>query len=221
MAVIRHPAFSPIPLYVRDFLIVTWDQVIKRLTVIEAEVRYAVRHEYALTAVDVIARRCRLSFLNAQTALDALPRIIDIMSEELHWSAARKRKEVVDARSFLQSMGLPPSAEHFVPQEPAGMLERVGGLFERGKGRSRLLTTPAYSRAQFEPGQVDELRRAFTGRLEQGVLRLAREDVLPLVRALPGYESVRQKDFEYVLEETGFARQRDVDFDEFVEVREL
>jgi len=47
---------------------------------IEAEVRYAVRHEYAQTPVDVISRRLRLSFLNAQAALDSLPRIIEIMS---------------------------------------------------------------------------------------------------------------------------------------------
>jgi glycerol-3-phosphate dehydrogenase len=52
--------------------------------VIEAEVRYAVRHEYALTATDVIARRIRLSFLNAQAAAEALPRIVDIMAKELN-----------------------------------------------------------------------------------------------------------------------------------------
>lgn len=33
---------------------------------IEAEVRYAVEHEYAIKATDVLARRTRLTFLNAQ-----------------------------------------------------------------------------------------------------------------------------------------------------------
>ncbi|KAJ3031443.1 mitochondrial glycerol-3-phosphate dehydrogenase, partial [Rhizophlyctis rosea] len=71
---------------------------------IEAEVRYACRREYACTAVDVIARRTRLAFLNADTTLDALPRIIDIMATELDWSSARKKHELETATIFLQSM---------------------------------------------------------------------------------------------------------------------
>lgn len=61
--------------------------------------RYAVRHEYAQTAVDVIARRTRLSFLNAQAALEALPRVIDIMAGELKWDSRRKEVEWKDCKS--------------------------------------------------------------------------------------------------------------------------
>ncbi|KAF2771282.1 DAO-domain-containing protein [Teratosphaeria nubilosa] len=74
---------------------------------VDGEVRYAVRHEYAQTAVDVIARRTRLSFLNAQAALEALPQVIDLMGEELRWSKQRKDTEWKDSISFLGSMGLP------------------------------------------------------------------------------------------------------------------
>lgn len=74
---------------------------------VDGEVRYAVRHEYAQSAVDVIARRTRLAFLNAQAALEALPRVIDLMGEELKWTKARKAAEWKDAVSFLASMGLP------------------------------------------------------------------------------------------------------------------
>jgi glycerol-3-phosphate dehydrogenase len=74
---------------------------------VDGEVRYAVRHEYAQTAVDVVARRTRLAFLNAQAALEALPRIIDLMGEELGWSKARKAVEWTNAVHFLGSMGLP------------------------------------------------------------------------------------------------------------------
>lgn len=74
---------------------------------IDGEVRYAVRHEYAQTAVDVVARRMRLAFLNAQAALEALPQIIDLMGDELHWSNARKDKEWENGKQFLASMGLP------------------------------------------------------------------------------------------------------------------
>jgi hypothetical protein len=74
---------------------------------IEAECRYAVRHEYALNAVDFIARRTRLSFLNVQATVESLPRVIDIMGEELGWNATRKETEFDQAIYFLRSMGLP------------------------------------------------------------------------------------------------------------------
>ncbi|KAJ3273409.1 mitochondrial glycerol-3-phosphate dehydrogenase [Terramyces sp. JEL0728] len=73
---------------------------------IEAEVRYACQREYACTVEDVIARRTRLSFLNAKAAQEAIPRIIEIMASELHWDGARKKKELADAQKFLLSMGL-------------------------------------------------------------------------------------------------------------------
>lgn len=46
--------------------------------------------EYACTAVDMIARRLRLAFLNVQAASEALPNIVDIMAEELKWNDAEK-----------------------------------------------------------------------------------------------------------------------------------
>ncbi|THW73399.1 DAO-domain-containing protein [Aureobasidium pullulans] len=74
---------------------------------VDGEVRYAMRHEYAETAVDVIARRTRLAFLNAQAALEALPKVIDMMTEEYKWSKSRQDKEWKDAVQYLGSMGLP------------------------------------------------------------------------------------------------------------------
>ncbi|RYO86503.1 hypothetical protein DL766_003052 [Monosporascus sp. MC13-8B] len=89
---------------------------------VDGEVRYAVANEYAQTAVDVLARRTRLAFLNAQAALECLPRIIDIMSEELKWDKKRQDREWKDTVSFLQSMGLP---------EP--MLTATRAQVEKGK----------------------------------------------------------------------------------------
>ncbi|KAI1004257.1 Glycerol-3-phosphate dehydrogenase [Podosphaera aphanis] len=74
---------------------------------IDGEVRYAVHHEYAQTAVDVLARRMRLAFLNAQAALEAVPKVIDIMALELKWDSNRKNTEWKDTVAFLESMGLP------------------------------------------------------------------------------------------------------------------
>lgn len=74
---------------------------------IDGEVRYAVRHEFAQSAVDVVARRTRLAFLNAQAALEALPQVIDLMAEELKWDNKRKQLEWDQSVQYLGSMGLP------------------------------------------------------------------------------------------------------------------
>ena len=74
---------------------------------LDGEVRYAVQSEYAQTAVDVLARRTRLAFLDVQAAVTALPVVISIMAEELGWEEARKRSEFTDTIRFLRSMGLP------------------------------------------------------------------------------------------------------------------
>jgi len=49
----------------------------------------------------------RLAFLNAQAALEALPRVIDIMATELNWSRARKQQEWNATLTYLKTMGLP------------------------------------------------------------------------------------------------------------------
>lgn len=49
----------------------------------------------------------RLAFLNAQASLEALPKVIDIMAEELKWDGARKDLEFKNGVQYLGSMGLP------------------------------------------------------------------------------------------------------------------
>ena len=73
---------------------------------IEAEIVYAVRHEYAETAADVLARRTRLAFLNVREAHKAVPRVVEIMSKELNWSKERQQKEIQQTVAFLRTMGL-------------------------------------------------------------------------------------------------------------------
>jgi glycerol-3-phosphate dehydrogenase len=48
----------------------------------EAMVRFAVRHEFARTTADVLARRSRLLFLDAAQAADAAPAVASIVAEE-------------------------------------------------------------------------------------------------------------------------------------------
>ncbi|GAA5821120.1 hypothetical protein JCM11251_001972 [Rhodosporidiobolus azoricus] len=76
---------------------------------IDGEVLWACRREYAATAVDVIARRTRLSFLNSEAALEVLPKVIDMMAKELGWDSQKKDDEFKAATKFLASMGLAES----------------------------------------------------------------------------------------------------------------
>lgn len=190
---------------------------------IEAEVRYSVRHEYAQTAVDFLARRSRLAFLNAQAALDALPRVVDIMAGELGWGRARKIAELYRAVAFLESMGLAPGIE-LAPRTwrewaTSSLFGLTGSAALRPDGRT-------HSRAQFEAGEVDALREAFAARASGlagqgetgGVQRLGRQELNAVLHEVPGYEKTREKEFDYVLDEAGFIQQLDFDFDEFVEV---
>lgn len=76
------------------------------LPYIEAEVKFATQ-EYAATAVDVIARRLRISFLNVTAAEEALETIVKIMAEELGWSKQEQKKQIQDALTFMEKeMGL-------------------------------------------------------------------------------------------------------------------
>lgn len=50
------------------------------------------RQEYACTAVDVLARRTRIAFLDANAAVECLPRVIELMARELKWSSKRKEQ---------------------------------------------------------------------------------------------------------------------------------
>ncbi len=49
----------------------------------EAMVRFAARHEYARSVEDVLARRSRLLFLDAQRAMSIAPRVAALIEEEL------------------------------------------------------------------------------------------------------------------------------------------
>ncbi|GAA6021386.1 hypothetical protein JCM10207_002031 [Rhodosporidiobolus poonsookiae] len=119
---------------------------------IDAEVLWGVRREYAVTAVDVIARRTRLSFLNSEAALEALPKVIDIMAKELGWDEKRQEAEFKDATRFLGSMGL--SAERLGPLTIADVRE--------GRHKEQLsLSDDLAARTVFTVDELDTLKRRF------------------------------------------------------------
>lgn len=73
---------------------------------IEAELRHGIHQESACTASDLISRRTRLAFLDVESALQVLPRVIDVMAEELSWDEQRKTHEWGETVRFFSSMGL-------------------------------------------------------------------------------------------------------------------
>ncbi|KAG6901140.1 hypothetical protein C0995_016582 [Termitomyces sp. Mi166 len=208
---------------------------------IDAEVRYAITHEYAQTAIDVLARRTRLPFLNAQAALDALPHVVDIMAAELNWSRAQRKKQIRDAVEFFKSMGLPSAV---VPEPvPRGIVERAWAWVRTGCGfgcglgwgrgetrarvrvRVRVRAPDSHGRARFEPAELAALTAAFErhaksagGVGSEAVIELAKLGEAVLEVQGYGYEGATGKDFAYVLEEAGLARSEGLDFDEFIEV---
>uniref|UniRef100_A0A1I8JIS2 Glycerol-3-phosphate dehydrogenase n=1 Tax=Macrostomum lignano TaxID=282301 RepID=A0A1I8JIS2_9PLAT len=82
-----------------------WPVVGKRLhpnyPYLESEVRWATR-EYACRAVDILARRTRLAFANVHAAVEALPRVVQIMGEELGWSETKRQEELAHCKRFLR-----------------------------------------------------------------------------------------------------------------------
>lgn len=182
-----------------------WPLFGKRLSAsypyIEAEVRYAVHNEYALTAADVLARRTRLSFLNAHATLEALPRVISIMTAELGWDSARQAKEYTDTLKFLESMGLPkdlvqstldaPKANHF---------------------------DPAFSRAQFYPLELAQYRDAFSQKDTDKDGHITLNDLQQVV-ATAGFPEVSASDLSNALNQVGLGNTTSsVEFYEFLEL---
>ncbi|EEF32794.1 glycerol-3-phosphate dehydrogenase SDP6, mitochondrial [Ricinus communis] len=70
---------------------------------LEAEVAYCARQEYCESAVDFIARRSRLAFLDTDAAGRALPRVIEILATEHNWDKGRQKEELEKAKRFLET----------------------------------------------------------------------------------------------------------------------
>lgn len=70
---------------------------------LEAEVLWAARQEGAATAMDVLARRTRLAFLDRAAARACLPRVLDLLGQEFAWSPPRRRREEAEAAARLDA----------------------------------------------------------------------------------------------------------------------
>ncbi|KAJ3228066.1 mitochondrial glycerol-3-phosphate dehydrogenase [Chytriomyces hyalinus] len=167
---------------------------------IEAEVRYAVRREYACTVVDVIARRTRLAMLNAQAAKEALPRVIEIMAEELKWTPERQAQEHADALQFLSCMGL-----HYLEN-----------LNDQSSPEERTF----YTRNHFVPEELVAYQKEFARWDKQGNGRIRAKDLGKALKALDvtAADASVQQDALEIAQEMELGKQGLLEFGEFLEV---
>ncbi len=69
----------------------------------EAQVRYAIRAEYARTIEDVLARRTRSILLDAKASLAVAPRIAEILAEELGYSVEVMNKQLEEYKVLVKN----------------------------------------------------------------------------------------------------------------------
>ncbi|KAH9810888.1 glycerol-3-phosphate dehydrogenase [Melampsora americana] len=174
---------------------------------LEEEVRYAVRNEYAVTPIDIIARRTRLSFLNAQASLEVLPRVIDIMAEELGWNHLQKEHHFETSRDFLLSMGLPRSKTWLSLSDV-----RRGLLKKQTRDEGQI-----FSRAMFSPKELNQLRKEFADTDSNGDGMISPDDLEKALKHL-NYGNVPKGTVETLVSEAQLNQPGLIDFSDFLEI---
>ncbi|RHY27770.1 hypothetical protein DYB32_006537 [Aphanomyces invadans] len=71
---------------------------------VESEVIFAVQQEYAVRAVDVLARRTRLAYIDAVATEQVMDKVIAMMAQLLKWDKKRCAAEKDEALAFLATM---------------------------------------------------------------------------------------------------------------------
>jgi glycerol-3-phosphate dehydrogenase len=67
---------------------------------------WAAREEMARTVEDVLARRTRALFLNAQAALEMAPAVADLMATEFGWDDATRGSQLAAFREVAATYTL-------------------------------------------------------------------------------------------------------------------
>ncbi|CDK29924.1 unnamed protein product [Kuraishia capsulata CBS 1993] len=78
-----------------------------------AELKYSIVYEYARHPIDFLARRCRLAFLDSNTALESVDGVVSIMAKELNWSKERAEAYSIQTKEYIKHMGLVPNETSF------------------------------------------------------------------------------------------------------------
>jgi glycerol-3-phosphate dehydrogenase len=79
---------------------------------ISAEVIWAVRNEMARTVEDILARRLRILFLNANVAIEMAPKVAALMAGELGFDREWQRKQIEEFTSLAGNYLLESTKHH-------------------------------------------------------------------------------------------------------------
>jgi len=164
-----------------------------------------------MNAVDFVARRTRISFLNVQATLEVLPRVIEIMGEELGWDAVRKDHEFDQAQDFLRSMGLPEQHKKLKLLDVATRPTEIGPI-SIAQRKDREL----FDRAQFTPEEVASLKEQFEQFDFDHDQRITRDDLLHAMTNM-GYDSSIET-ADSILREVDFGRKGAIEFQEYLDI---
>lgn len=149
------------------------------------------------------------------------------MAQELNWTTTRKREELRRGVQFLESMGLRGVPDNPLTTTPVW----VDWVWNKlvGSPTSPPFIATKYSRAQFEAGELDQIRAAFLARAtsiptgEQGrsvgeEKKLQQSQLQQTLSDIPGYEETKSQHLENVLVEIGCDGGDDIALDELLEV---
>ena len=86
-----------------------FDQLVQGYPYIEAEIEYACKNEYAVTAKDMLTLRMRLAYLNSEAAKKCVPRVVEVMGDTLGWSSRERGRQKDLAYEYIGQFGGPIS----------------------------------------------------------------------------------------------------------------
>ena len=72
--------------------------------------KFAVEQEYALTPIDVLARRTRLAYIDSEAARNACKRVVHIMGDILGWNQRKRAEEEATCLQWLDTMNMEEKA---------------------------------------------------------------------------------------------------------------
>ncbi len=79
-------------------------ELLKESGYFEEEVLHAIRSEFALSVLDVIARRIRVLFTDLDLAANIVKPVTTVMAKELKWTATKKAQEEKEARTLIETL---------------------------------------------------------------------------------------------------------------------
>jgi glycerol-3-phosphate dehydrogenase len=92
------------------------EQLAERLPYVAGQVTFAARHEMARTVEDVLARRTRALFLDAEAAVAAAPRVAELLASELgrdaNWQADQLKQFLDVAAAYRPKFNMPGGEAH-------------------------------------------------------------------------------------------------------------